>query len=59
MRCQCCNHALSDYESTMKLKSTGEYADMCRECLKTVEEDVQVRGNPALLKDESDDYEEN
>ena len=33
MRCYCCNRNLSDYESTLKSKTTGEYLDMCKKCL--------------------------
>lgn len=34
MRCYCCNKNLSDYESTLRSETTGEYLDMCRACLK-------------------------
>lgn len=33
MRCVCCNSELSDYESTRKSATTGEYLDMCNDCL--------------------------
>ena len=33
MRCCCCNKNLSNYESTLKSASTGDYLDMCRKCL--------------------------
>lgn len=33
MRCQCCNKALSDYESVLKHPLTKEYLDICLVCL--------------------------
>lgn len=32
MKCQCCNRTLNDYESTVRLKSTGDFADTCNSC---------------------------
>lgn len=43
MRCLCCNRNLSDYESTLKQVSTGDYADTCLKCLKDL--DILVVGN--------------
>lgn len=37
MRCCCCNSNLSDYESTLKSATTGEYLDMCKKCLKDLD----------------------
>ena len=37
MRCCCCNANLSDYESTLKSATTGQYLDMCRKCLKDLD----------------------
>ena len=37
MRCCCCNANLSDYESTLKSATTGDYLDMCRKCLKDLD----------------------
>ena len=34
MRCCSCNENLNDYESTLRSRSTGQYLDMCRKCLK-------------------------
>jgi hypothetical protein len=34
MRCQCCDRALNDYESTLKSAVTGKYLDTCNKCLK-------------------------
>lgn len=33
MRCQCCDRMLNDFESTRRLKSTGEFADLCNKCV--------------------------
>ena len=33
MRCQACNAELTDYESTLKDKETGEFLDLCGACL--------------------------
>jgi hypothetical protein len=33
MRCYSCNANLSDYESTLKSKATGQYLDMCHTCI--------------------------
>jgi hypothetical protein len=34
MRCSCCNKALSDFESTLRHRHTGEFLDTCTKCLK-------------------------
>ena len=34
MRCYCCNKNLSDYESTLRSATTGEFLDMCNNCIK-------------------------
>jgi hypothetical protein len=36
MRCQCCNHNLSDFESTARRSDTNEFLDLCLSCLKDV-----------------------
>lgn len=43
MRCYCCDANLSDYESTLKSATTGQYLDMCRKCLK--DSDIPVMKN--------------
>jgi len=40
MHCCCCDRNLSDFESTRKSKSTGEYLDMCNACYRTVQDSV-------------------
>lgn len=32
MRCQACNKRLTEFESTVKYASTGEYVDLCNRC---------------------------
>lgn len=62
MRCSCCDHQLSDYESTRRYASTGEFADLCTPCSKEI--GLPLVGRTDLLKEENDsednfDYEEN
>jgi len=54
MRCQACNKALNDFESTRKSVTTGEYVDLCNHCFHDVENDIEtvVRED---LRDECDD----
>ena len=33
MRCFSCDANLSDYESTLKSKVTGQYLDLCNTCI--------------------------
>lgn len=40
MRCCSCNVALSDFESTRKTVSTGEFLDMCNRCYADIANDV-------------------
>jgi hypothetical protein len=60
MRCCCCDKNLSDYESTLRLLSTGDFADTCLKCLKGLS--IDVVGKQSLKKkfedqpDEEDDY---
>jgi hypothetical protein len=32
-RCVCCNKNLSDFEATRRSASTGEFLDMCNNCI--------------------------
>jgi hypothetical protein len=54
MRCQACNKALNDFESTRKSVTTGQYVDLCNHCFHDVENDIEtvVRED---LRDECDD----
>jgi len=49
MRCKACNKQLSEYEMTRKSKRTSEFIDLCNDCYKYIQEDVQVVDNPELL----------
>lgn len=40
MRCYCCDKVLSDFESTRKSVTTGDYLDMCNKCYYTIKEDL-------------------
>jgi len=40
MRCQSCNVALSDFESTRKHAETKEFIDLCNTCYAYVRDDV-------------------
>jgi len=40
MRCYCCDKLLSDFESTRKSVTTGEYLDMCNKCYSTIKDDL-------------------
>jgi hypothetical protein len=42
MRCLCCNHALTDFESTRKHAVTGMFIDLCQQCFKTVQSDSHL-----------------
>lgn len=48
MRCQACNVELSDYESTRKHATTGEFIDLCNKCYKPIQEDIPTIDRPDL-----------
>lgn len=57
MRCQCCDRALNDYESTLKSAATGEYLDTCIKCLDGL--DIETVGRDDLsMYEEIDDLED-
>lgn len=59
MRCTCCNKNLSDFEATRKNAKTGEYMDMCNECIGHLPVDgFQFKTRPDLLVDKVDRFEE-
>lgn len=49
MRCVACDKLLTEYESTRKSVSTGEFLDLCNYCYNFVKEDVQVIENKENL----------
>lgn len=57
MKCQCCDKMLSDYEATRKNAETGQYLDLCQDCLDDVMEQtpIAVKDNPALLRKHNSD----
>lgn len=58
MKCQACDCLLSDYESTMKSATTGEYLDMCTNCLSYIKEEITIIDRPDLAGYESLDEDE-
>lgn len=48
MRCKACDKALTEFESTRKSASTGEFVDLCNECFKYIKDDVITTENPSL-----------
>ena len=62
MRCLSCNKNLSDFESTRKFASTGEYLDLCNRCYSDIQEDIDTLVRPDLQEDEQvseeDDYDD-
>ena len=58
MRCYCCNNILTNYEATLRNRSTDEFTDICLKCLKGLS--INVEGNKSLLLDkenpEVEDY---
>jgi|SaaInlV_100m_DNA_5_1039725.scaffolds.fasta_scaffold02844_4 hypothetical protein len=59
MRCQACNVALSDNESTKKDEVTGEYYDMCFDCLYSGEEhDDDLEALKSIRLDSVEDCDE-
>lgn len=60
MRCYCCDKLLSDFESTRKSVTTGEYLDMCNKCYSTIKDELHAEerydlfdGDEEELEDES------
>jgi hypothetical protein len=51
MRCQCCNTALDDYESTMRHAITRQFLEMCGTCLRTVDAYIPVQVRNDLMSD--------
>lgn len=49
MRCKACDRLLSEYESTRKSATSGEFVDLCNPCYSYVKEDIQVIENQENL----------
>ena len=58
MRCQCCNKALNDYESTLKSAQTGAYLDTCMDCLEGLDIDTVGRSDLNWFDEAVDDDED-
>jgi hypothetical protein len=58
VRCNCCNKILEDVEATAKFVGSGEYAEMCRTCIKTLPPEVKVKFRSDFVDDEEDFEEE-
>lgn len=54
MRCRCCDKNLSDFESTRKHVTTGEYLDMCNKCYSTIDKQVLSYERYDLYDEEDD-----
>lgn len=48
MRCRACDKNLSDYESTRKFASHGEFVDLCNHCFSYIKEYTPVVENETL-----------
>ena len=62
-RCQCCNAALTDYETTLRHAITKKFVELCSVCLKDTGIPLQVRNDligesDTALEDLIDDYED-
>lgn len=49
MRCIACNSELTDYESTRKSSTTGEFLDLCNTCYTVINEEIEVIDNKDLI----------
>jgi len=48
MRCIACNVELNDYESTRKDALTGEFTDLCGDCILSVKDTVRELDEPVF-----------
>ena len=58
MRCYCCDKALSDFESTRKSVTTGDYLDMCNKCYATIKEDLHAEERYDLFDGDEEELED-
>jgi hypothetical protein len=59
MRCYCCDKILSDFESTRKSVSTGDYLDMCNKCYSTIKDELHSEERYDLFDGDEDELEDN
>ena len=50
-RCKACNKIMSEYEMTRKCVKSGEYLDLCSDCLTFVQDDVPTIDRPDLANE--------
>lgn len=55
MRCYACNRNLSDYESTLRSATTGEFLDTCNKCLKDLDIPTLKNNNSQDVPEDSED----
>jgi hypothetical protein len=64
MRCTACNANLTDYEATRRHAETGDFLDLCGECLTVIHSEVHfptldrpdLLGSDDILDDNPEDY---
>lgn len=56
MHCDCCDKLLSDWETSLRLVSTGDFANTCWKCLEGL--NIPVKGNPLLKRKKDEIVEE-
>jgi hypothetical protein len=42
MKCVACNRLLTDFEATIRNERTGEFMDLCKPCLISVEKEFSL-----------------
>jgi len=58
MRCYCCDKALSDFESTRKSVTTGDYLDMCNKCYSTIKDELHAEERYDLFDGDEEELED-
>lgn len=58
MRCKACDARLTPREATRKCQGTGEYPDLCDNCMESIHFDVQLEDNPFFSNREADSDEQ-
>jgi len=55
MRCIACDKNLSDFESTRKNETTGEYEDLCNECYSSIQNNISESEEDTLTVEYKED----
>lgn len=58
MRCKACDVRLTPREATRKCAGTGEYPDLCDNCMGTILDEVQLEDSPIFSTPEEDEGDE-